>query len=134
MLFQATVPSTYAAGRASLLVWAKRRVRHPELAPTLDLRDSLFCECGRRRLRTRLACDICAALDGEADTAAIDAEVLGALVINEEVLVHEVIERFSYKHRRHVICQALKRLVVAGRVSRRYATPKQAGFLYKRLR
>lgn len=125
MMFQATVPNTYAAGVASRAVW---RPPQPKVStePELDGTHPL-CECGNRRDKGKRtaysACQRCRLLDrllarGE-DLEAIDREVLNKFSPSSEFTVTQLYEELHYVHSRYVIGRALKRLCAAGALHRK---------------
>lgn len=131
MLFQATVPSTYAAGVASRAVWRPRATPMPPTTP-IDINATLLCECGQRRPKTAAACTTCVSLDAAQDAAALDRMVINAFAVGEELSLMTVVERFAFKYERHVLYRSLRRLVTAERIARRHATPRTEGYLYTR--
>lgn len=118
MLFQGQVPNTYAAARASCAVF-KSHARSAEVAEPVDVRATARCECGRRRAPNKIACTRCAALEAARSATVADATVLAAFAPGETLSLGELVERFSYKHARHVLYLALRRLMRADQVTRR---------------
>jgi hypothetical protein len=79
MLFQSSVPNTYASTKASLAVgWGKLRTKpqQPWIAG-----ETATCECGNPRLARKSACDRCAELDGLGDkgNAYVERDLIRAL-------------------------------------------------------
>lgn len=132
MLFQSLVPNTYAAGQASLATWNKRTTQ-PVISAEPETGTWARCECGRPRIKTKAACATCLELDSEQNTDDVDATVISAFQIGEEVSSMTLVERCGFKHDRHVIRRTLKRLMDSGRVSRRALGARRDGFLYTRL-
>lgn len=135
MLIQATVPNTYAATKASLATWRPRTLQtlqlHPIVeGPELGPSNSLFCECGQRRAKAFKSCIDCRALEAKRDVSALDDEIL-AVLTEDGLLITEIVEQFSFKYKRYVIYETLKRLLQLGRVTRALER-KVDGWLYMR--
>src|ERR1700749_4718458 len=133
MLFHGAVPNTYAAGRATLAIWAKRTKPQPVADEIKG--DIAECECGRKRAKAKLACTRCAALDADQSLADVMVEIMQRFErTDEEFTVPQLIEETSYRFQQNTIHRACSRLTNEGLLVRRRQSPAAGGHYYRRAR
>jgi len=132
MILQATVPNTYAATKASLACWRERAKVEFANDNGLNSSNSLICECGNRRLKTKLCCATCEALDSGQDTEELDRAVLAVFDDGEELSRNAVVEALAYQYAGHMVYRSLLRSISAGKVAR-HCLQRNEGFLYRRV-
>jgi len=98
----------------------------------LDVGNSLICECGNRRLKTKLCCATCEALDSGQDTEELDRAVLAVFDDGEELSRNAIVEALAYQYAGHMVYRSLLRSISAGKVAR-HCLQRNEGFLYRRV-
>lgn len=134
MLFQATVPNTWAAGVASKATWRAKRKRKTEAAPPQKIvGPRKRCECGNWRSIAKESCPRCHGLETHFDPTGLDSAVYVEIVNTVGGLTpSELVEELSYKWPRDVIYRSCRRLMADDRVIRVRVNRPNEPYVYMR--
>jgi hypothetical protein len=132
MLFQATVPNTWASGQASKAAWKPKPLKQIEIQQAeLGARPTTVCECGLRRYVSQTACPRCQHFEGFPDFSSFDDEVFGHFVEAPNGLTIGELVLFFPKVERGDLYRACRRLITAGRMKRKAIDKPGEAYLYK---